>query len=333
MNIVGEIIGKLKKVEPNLNWIAFALKGGSDSFDDTSGFKAIELCIENYQIKNPTHSSDISFDKIPTVTKNYQVLFNRAEEITNYSELDLCDAIVPKGVSFFPHWGSRMISMNSGWSRISRELYKPCSCSGVLLIHCEPSKEFKNVKIIPKEQNDTYSFAIRKKFEGVLLILKNTEDQLGKEYPLNSLPIIFPGNYLEEIKKTVPEIIFFALKIELTDKGLSVFKLNEASICFNEKNNSQKNAKEKLKEILSKNKNLIIEELLSEESLRFQKGQEFKISGNVYFVDTLIIGSSSKPDDPDSESYLQKYLKIGERNSQIAFKYRLEEKFLKEVVP
>ena len=328
MNIVRILINKLQEIEPNLNWIAFSLKGGGDS---SGSFEAIEACINNNQINKRELISGITPSKLESDAENVRTLFNKSDELISLNEFKLLDEILPNGVTFFAHWGARLISANSGWSRISKEVYAPWSCDGVLFFKCKTGRESITVNIKPSNQSKSYTFKTKKDFQGCMLTLENSEDNLGKDFQYNALPIVFPGTYLEEIKTALPDFESASAHVEITEQGIEKLELNHATLRLSTTNMPQKTALTVIENIVNKNKTQIVNDLLQEEGLKFYKGQRFRISGVISFINAQIIKNEFTQNATCSESYSDNKTNSSKSFSGITFKYRLQETFEKEV--
>jgi hypothetical protein len=328
MNIVRILISKLQEIEPNLNWIAFSLKGGGLS---SGNFEAIEACINNNQIIKRELISGIKPSKLESDAENARTLFNKSDELISFNEFKLLDEILPNGVTFFAHWGARLISANSGWSRISKEVYAPWSCDGVLFFKCKTERESITVNIKPSNQSKSYTFKTKKDFKGCLLTLENSEDALGKDFQYNALPIVFPGIYLEEIKTALPDFESASADVEITDQGTEKLELNHATLRLSTSNMPQKPALIVIENIVNKNKTQIVNDLLREEGLKFYKGQRFKISGVISFINAQSINNELTQNATSAECDLEAKSNSSKGFSGITFKYRLQETFEKEV--
>ena len=328
MNIVRILIKKIQEIEPNLNWIAFSLKGGGDS---DGSFEAIEACINDNQIKKGELLSGIYPRKNESNAENVRTLFNKSDELISFHEFELLDEILPKGVTFFAHWGARLISLNSGWSRISKVVYEPWSCDGVLFFKCNTEGKSITVSIKPSNQSKSYTFKTKKDFKGCLFALENSEENLGKDFECNSLPIVFPGIYLEEIKTALPDFESASAIVEITEQGTQKLELNHETLKLSSLSMAPKSASTTIENIVEKNKTQIVNDLLQEEGLKFYKGQKYKISGVISFINTQNIKNKLSHDLTSAECDSKNKSTISKSFSGITFKYRLQETFNKEI--
>jgi hypothetical protein len=328
MNIVRILIKNLQEIEPNLDWIAFSLKGGGDS---DGSFEAIEACINGNQIKKGELLSGIYQSNNESNAENVRTLFNKSDELISFNEFKLLDEILPKGVTFFAHWGARLISTNSGWSRISKEVYAPWSCDGVLFFKCNAESKSITVSIKPSNKIKSYTFKTKKDFKGCLLALENSEEKLGKDFECNSLPIVFPDIYLEEIKTALPDFESASAIVEITEQGTQKLELNHETLKLSNTSVAPKSALTTIENIVKKNKTQIVNDLLQEEGLKFYKGQKYKISGVISFIEAQNIKNELSHDLTSAECDSKTLSTLSKTFSGITFKYHLQETFDKEI--
>lgn len=317
MNIVRKIIKKTKEAEPSLNWVAFCLKGGGDTF---SGFEAFEAEINNQRIK---FNRDSSFNKNESTNEKYLNIFEKCNGILNKSEIQdsLLNTILPAGVYFK--------SVDQG------------ACIGILLLKCESESISRSIEVKLDDYEYSYCFKTKTQFKGCLLNFENAEDNLGKDYQDNNLPIVFPGVYLKKIKEKLPYLNWAAVGIKVSEQGIENYKINPDSINNRAASQDTDQNEKEINDLFLNFKQEIVQDLFAEEKLHFPKNQAFKIHGVIYFIVNPIAGKQILRDVSDMvagksnkttyESTCEFSFKICDEFSGIAFKYRLYESFVKEV--
>jgi len=325
MNILREVIRKLTETEPKVFWVAFSLNGGGDNFH---GFEAIEANINGKRVKKMQywelpeatrrslhplgdawdHSGRPFFvDEPVALQKAFSTTFQKLDAIVNNIEIqdELINAILPRGVYFK--------SVDHG------------ACDGVLLIKCTATEKAETVQI--KKSELSYSFSIKSKSKGAFLGFENSEEELGKVYPNTTLPIVFPGVYLEKIKKAAPAFKWGAVGFKWTNQGLESFELNHDTLVLDSAAGTRKATEKTIQETMYGFKNEIIEDLINEEELKIPKDQEYCIRGVLCFV-----GSPFKNGRTCVEfSGWSFYFDIDESFLGIAVKYRLDEKYKRNI--